>query len=264
MTVYIDVVLIINFIIDLLLLMTVSYVLKRNVSSNRLIIGALSGSLSLLLLFLKLNNITLFLLKFFISIIMVICTFGFKNIKYTFKNMMYLYIISILLGGFLYFINNSFSYSNKGLFFYKGKSISYIFILCLSPIIMYLYYKQSKELKNNYNNYYKVDIFIKDSVITINGYLDTGNKLIDPYLKRPVILLNRKRMIDNIDDLKKVYVPYQTVSESNLLMCFIADKVVIDDLGYKEKVLVGLIDDYINIDNIDLILNTKLMEELNV
>lgn len=264
MTIYIDVVIVINFVIDLLLLMTVSYILKRNVSSNRLILGSMVGSLSVLLLFIKLNNITLFLLKLLISIFMIISTFKFNNLKYTLKNIIYLYIVSTFLGGVLYFINNQFIYKNNGLSFYKGNSSSYIFILCLSPIIMYLYYKQSKELKNNYNNYYKVNIYINKHIITVNGYLDTGNKLVDPYLKRPVILLNRKKMIYDISKLKKVLVPYQTVSECNMLTCIIVDKIVIDKLGSKNKVLVGLIDDYINIDNIDLILNTKLMEELNV
>ena len=264
MTIYIDIVLLINFIIDLLLLMTVSYVLKRKVSSNRLILGALTGTFSILSLFLKMNNIVLFIYKILLAVIICIVSFKYENIKYTLKNIMYFYVVSFLLGGFLYFINNQLSYKNTGLSFYKEKSGSLLFIIFLSPIILYLYYKQSKELKNNFNNYYNVNIYLKDNIINVNGYLDTGNKLVDPYLKKPVIILNKRKMIYDINEFKMILVPYQTVSEINLLKCIIVDKVEVVGLGYIKNALVGLIDDKININGVDLILNTKLLEDLNV
>ena len=59
---------------------------------------------------------------------------------------------SIILGGFIYFLNNNFN-SKYTL------SINYLFIILLSPIILYLYLHQNKELKTNYQNYY--DIYSK-------------------------------------------------------------------------------------------------------
>ena len=111
MKVYIDLVLILNFLIDLIVLITTSYVLKRNIKNIRLILGALVGSLTTLFLFIKLSSVTLFLLKVVISILMTITTFSYRNIRYTLKNISYLYIVSIILGGFIYFLNIQFSYS---------------------------------------------------------------------------------------------------------------------------------------------------------
>ena len=83
MTVYIDLVSIINFIYDFLILLTVSFTLKRNRKIYYYILSSLIGVLSIFLLFLKINNIVLFLLKILISVIMVIVAFGYKSIKYT-------------------------------------------------------------------------------------------------------------------------------------------------------------------------------------
>ncbi len=265
MKVYIDLVLVLNFFIDLILLITTSYVLKRNVKSIRLVFGALVGSLTTLFLFVKLSSLALFLLKVVISILMCITTFSYRNIRYTLKNISYLYIVGIILGGFIYFLNIQFSYKNIGFIFRRyGLSINYVFILLFSPIILYLYSKQVKELKNSFSDYYKVDIYLNDYIIKVNAFLDTGNKLIDPYLKRPVIILNRKKIIYDINEFQMVLVPYKTISESSILDCIIASKVVIKGVGSKNNVLVGLMDDNVKINGVDLILNTKLMEEINV
>ena len=135
MKIYVDVVLFINFSFDLLILLSTSIVLKRKTSFNRLLFGAFIGSLSILFLFIKITSFQLFLLKIIISIIMVLISFGFKSVKYFLKNMLFLYTISIILGGFLYYLSCAFSYKNTGLVFYfKGLSINYIFLLISSHI----------------------------------------------------------------------------------------------------------------------------------
>ena len=91
MTVYIDLVCIINFIYDFLILLTVSFTLKRNRKIYYYILSSLIGVLSIFLLFLKINNIVLFLLKILISVVMVIVAFGYKSIKYTISNIIYFF-----------------------------------------------------------------------------------------------------------------------------------------------------------------------------
>ena len=130
MKIYLDLVLLLNFFMDLLLLTTVSVVLKRNVKFYRLLLGAFLGALSIFLLFIKINSLTLFIIKIIISFIMIFTSFGFKDIKYTSRNMLYLYITSIILGGFLYYLNLEFSYKNSGIVFYhNGLSVNYIFLI---------------------------------------------------------------------------------------------------------------------------------------
>lgn len=260
MKIYIDVVLFLNFFFDFLLLLGVSLMLKRRGKLYKILLGALIGSLSTFLLFTTISSFKLFLFKMIISILMCITAFDYKNIKYTLKNIIYLYIISIFLGGFLYIINNQLAYKQNGLiFFHNGLSINVILIIILTPLIIYFYIKQSKNLKNNYNNYYLLDIYINNKIIHTTSYLDTGNKLVDPYTFKPVILLCNKDPVFN--NLKYILIPYHTISDTGFIKGYKVDKIYIEGVGYKKNVIVALVDK-LNIDGVESILNTKILEEI--
>ena len=93
MKIYIDLVMIINFFLDYLLLLSVSILLKRRVKMIRIIMGAFIGGLSILCLFININSIELFIIKIVISIMMILISFGYQNIKYTLSNIGCLYIV---------------------------------------------------------------------------------------------------------------------------------------------------------------------------
>lgn len=261
MKIYLDLILILNFAFDFLLLLSVSLILRRNIKLNKIILGAFFGSFSILLLFIKINSFELFLLKIVISILMLLITFGYKNLRYFFKNFVFLYLSSIILGGFLYFLNVTFSYKNNGLvFFYKGLSINFIFLIIFSPIILYIYIKECRNLRNNYSNYYKVNLYITDDLILkLNAFLDTGNKLVDPYKKRNIILVDKKKIIFDINEFKMVLVPYKTVNYDGILKCFKAKKIEING-KVCTNFLVGIMDKSFNIDGVDCIINNKILE----
>ena len=259
MKIYLDLVLFLNFAFDGILLLCVSILLRRLVKFRRILLGAFIGSLSTLFLFLNINSLELFLLKVIISVFMIIICFGFRNIKYFGTNLFYLYITSIVLGGFLYYLNVEFSYMQQGLvFFHKGLSINYIFLIIFAPIILYIYVKQVIKLKENYSNYHKVSIYKDNKSINCTGFLDTGNKLFDPYKKRPILLLDKRKINFNIDEY--IYVPYAALNYSGLLKCFKVDYIEVDG-EKKYNFLLGIMEDKINIDGVDMILNQKLWEE---
>lgn len=192
---------------------------------------------------------------------MVIIAFGYRDLKYTSRNLGYLYMASIVLGGFLYFLNIQFSYKHEGIvFFHEGLSINFIFLIIFSPLILYIYIRQGIKLRKTYRNYYKVDIYYDNQIINCNGYLDTGNNLVDPIKKRPVILLSENK-INKIGNY--IYVPYQSSSNTSVLKCFKPEKVEIKGLEVQQDVLIGIMKDKINIDGIDCLLNNRLREEWN-
>lgn len=260
MKVYIDIVFFTNFLFDFILLFSVSLILKRNTKLSKIILGSFFGTLTLLILFIRMNFITLFLYKFLISILMVLITYGYKNIKYTFKNLYYLYIVSIIMGGFLYFINNQVSSKNEGLLFINNNfSINLVLAIILTIFFMMSYIKSSKNLKENYNKYYNVTIILSNKEkIKVNAFLDTGNKLIDPYKRRPVILL-KENIINNTNNMKFIPVPFSTVSGTGILKCVIPYKIYINEKEIKKKSLIGITNN-INIDGVSCILNEKIME----
>ena len=262
MKIYIDLVLLLNFGFDLLLLFSVALILRRQTTLKKLLLAALIGSLTILSMFINLNSFLLFLVKVIISLLMTLITFGYKDIKYTLQNLFYLYTSSIILGGFLYFLNLQFSYKNIGLvFYYNGLSVNFIVLIILSPIIIFAYVKQAIQLKNNYSNYYNIDIYLKNGkVIPTTAFLDTGNKLEDPYKKRPIILLNKELLSIDYEKDKILLVPYDSLNNHGLLKCVIPEKIFIQGIGFKKDFLVGISNEKIKMDGIDCILNQKLIE----
>lgn len=258
MKIYLDLIMILNFIIDFIILLSVCIILKRNTSLKRIILGAFFGGISILFLFFNINSLFLFLFKVLISIIMILISFGYKNIKYTLSNMFYLYMSSIILGGFLYFLNLEFSYKHIGIiFFNSGLSINFVFLLLVSPIILYLYIKQVKTLKSVYSNYYNIEIINKNKTYKYTAYLDTGNVLVDNLTNKKVILIDKRKILFNIKEFRLI--PYMSVNGQSLIKVIKIDKLIFNNKEYK-NILLGLIDK-ISLEGVDVILNGKLLEE---
>lgn len=257
MKIYLDLVMMMNFFLDFLLLLSVSIILKRNANIKKIILSSFIGGLSILILFIKMSNLELILFKFITSVIMVLIGFGYQNIQYTLINILYLYIVSIFLGGFLYFLNDQFCVQRKGLVFINnGFSITFVVIVIISPIIIYLYTKQSKMLKDNYNNYYSLSIYYNDKCLELVGFLDTGNSL--KFLKKDVILLDKRKFIFDVENY--LFIPYETIDNTSLLKAFKPDLVIINEKRIK-NVLVGIID-RVSIDGADVILNNNIKEKI--
>lgn len=193
---------------------------------------------------------------------MVLVVFGYRDIRYFGNNLFYLYTSSILLGGFLYFLNLQFSYKNEGLVFYfDGLSINVIVLIVLGPVIIYAYVKQGLLLKNHYSNYYNIDIYFKNGkVVPAVAFMDTGNRLEDPYKKRPIILLNKEFIDIDYNCDKVVLVPYDAINHHGLLKCIVPDKIFIQGIGFRKNFLVGLSNEKILIDGVDCIMHSKLIE----
>lgn len=149
MKIYLDLVLILNFFLDFMLLVSTGLILKRKINIKLITLSSLIGSLTVLLLFMDINSIELFFIKLILSIIMILLAFPKRNIKYIIYNLVIFYIVSIFLGGCLYMLNISMSYKNNGLiFFHNGLSINWILLLILSPVILFFYIKEQKMIKN--------------------------------------------------------------------------------------------------------------------
>ncbi len=263
MKIYLDLVGLINFAYDFLILMTVDITLKRKTKLRRIFLGSLIGTISISLLFLPFPSFPLFILKNLVSIIMVLLTFKFKDIKYTLSNILYLYMISITLGGFLYFLNTSFSYKQDGIVFYfHGISPNYIILLIIAPIILYLYIIEHKKMKSTYNLNYEVNIvFNSNKILSCNGFIDSGNKLKDPLTKKYIILVEDYLLKDYIHNKNPIYVPYKALNKEGLIKCYKIKEIIINKQVFTNY-LVGLSENKFNLEGVNCLLNYKLMEDL--
>lgn len=237
---YIESIFILDFWINLLIIYATSIILKRKVKLFNVILSSFIGSISVIILFLNISEIQRIILKIYFSILIVLFAFNYKNLKYTFINLITFYFINIMLGGVLYL----FKIEN----FYN--SIFFLFII--SPLIIYIYIRQAKLIKTKEELFYSVKIFIDDNLLDLVGFLDSGNTLI--YKKNPVIITN----ISNNFESKKFYIPYNTIGNYGLLECIKTDKVIINDKEYN-NVMLGFSDKF-EIKGANVLLNAKMGE----
>ena len=225
--------------------MSTSILLKRRTSYIRMILSSLIGGISSLVLFTSLNKIVIEIVSI---VIMVLISFGYKGIRYLINNILYMYILSTLLGGIIYLFNIKVS---------NSMFLTYLIIIVISIEIMLLYIKENKKMRSIYNNYYKVDIYFKDrEKLSLIGFVDTGNNLYDPYKKRPVIIVHNKYIKED----KYILVPYHTINGNGLLKCIKPDIIFIDGIGYKGNVLIGFSDSFNFGDGVDVILHKDIMK----
>lgn len=239
--IYIDELFILNFMIDYIILNVLTKLLNKNIKNIKLILSSLVGELSMLLLFLEFNNIFLLMIKILICILMILVCYGFNDMKSFIKEIIYFYILSFFLGGTLYYLKIE-------------NLIKYKYVLFLIPIIMNIYKYFSYDLKNVFMTKYKVTIYLNNGkILYLNGFMDTGNSLVEPYSNRKVIIINKK--------IKENYylVPYKTINNTSLIKCFNPKKVYIDGIGERNDISVGIINRKFS--GYNCLLNYKILED---
>ena len=240
--IYLDDFIIINFFIDFIVIYTCSSILKINVRKYRILLSCLIGELSIISLFVSMNNYLLLFFKLLLCMIMILVSFGYNDYKSFVKNTIYYYILNFLVGGVLYY------FKNNGL-------INYLYYLLLIPVFMKIYKYFAYNLKNNLSLRHKVTIYLNNGkTLYLNGYMDSGNELIEPFTNRKVIIINKKDLKENY-----YFVPYKTIDNSSLIRCFNPKKVYIDGLGERNDISVGVINKKFK--GFNCLLNYKLLED---
>lgn len=238
---YIENIIILNFVIDYILLKSTSIILKNNIKNINIIYSCLFGEISLLYLFININYFIMIIFKIIIGLIMIYITFGYEDRKHYFISLIWFYLLSFFLGGILYYfkINNL---------------VKYKYYLLLIPILMNTYNYFIIGLKNIISYKYKVNIYLNNgNILYLDGYLDTGNTLLDPYTNNKVIIINKIISEDFF------LVPYETINGSSLIRCFKPKRVFIEGIGERKDNVVGIINKKFN--GYNCLLNGLLLEE---
>lgn len=237
MKVYLDLIIILNFFYDTLIVLAVSVLLRYRVNLKRVFLSSLIGELSLITLFIRLDNIFLLLLKLILSLIMVLISFGKNNY---FNNLFYFYIITIILGGSSYLINGSNMYTNL------------VLMIILSPIIITLYIINARRIKKELTIVHDVIIVDSDNTIKLRGIMDTGNNVVCPITRLPVVFVSDKLKLESN---KLFVVPYRTIDNDGVLNCKMPDEFIMDG-----KIVKCLVATSCSINKSEVLLNNEMRE----
>lgn len=187
MKVYLDLVILINFLIDYLTLLYTAIIQKKNINNKRILLATLFASTSLGLFII--NSFILFLLlRFLYSILIIRVAYKWNNIR--------VYILDIII---FYFLNFSVAGLIISMNLKINSTITIPIILLISSImisitLVFIFINNIKIKTRDIRSEY---MFSLDDINFYNGFLDTGNVL---YTKKmlPVIFVNEK-IIEHIN-----------------------------------------------------------------
>ena len=206
MVIYLDVIWLLNFCFDLLLLLLTAFILKRQVKKRRYMLGALIGSSIVLLLFTPFAMIVSHPLgKLLFSVLIVLGTFGFQRFRSFFQNLFAFYFVTFLMGGGMIGVH-SFLQTNTviqdGLLISQndgfGDPISWLFVLTGFPAIWLFSKKRLGEVgakKRQFDEQVLAEIHIQGETIRLKGLVDSGNQLYDPMTKTPVMIVQADQLM---------------------------------------------------------------------
>lgn len=193
MIIYVDQVLIDNFIINLLIFLTIRAMLKVKIKSLNMCLSSLFGSIiSLFLPLLKLNFLLNVMAKIIISLLMTTMLKKFTRIREFVLFYLCFLLVTFTYGGACLFIlfafDKNFNINNGATYSLPLGAILLIifFIFILIKNIFNNFYK--RKTKNNY--IYSIKVTNGDKIDKFDAFLDTGNCLVDSLTNKPITIVN--------------------------------------------------------------------------
>ena len=280
MVYYVEYVFVENFIIDFILLFITGKLIKRVIIFKRLIIASLVGSLYVILTFyIGREFMAFFIVKFSISVLMIMIAFDSKGILTNIRVIICFYITSLIMVGIisaLYYLT------------YDKLTVNAIIMSIFTGYAaLHFFFKEIKDRINRHNYKRTVNVSIGGISKTFRGYIDTGNELTDPMTGKHVMVVNIDCIKDILgDDLcnkimefydNKCYeslfdennsiilriIKYNTISNSGEnMVCIVPDEIEIinNNNSIFIDAIIGIHPKRISMDDYDALLFKKLLD----
>lgn len=203
MTIYIDIVLIENLIMNYIILLTVAIVLKIHRNNVRILGSSLIGALYAIFAYTSTLEIysTIFV-KILLSIIMIYIGFKPQNIKILCKQILLFYLTSFVFGGaafsLLYFIKPQDVLIKNGVLLGTYPLKTVMLSAIVGSIVVVITFKIVKNRISKKDMYCKIDISLNNKNIETIAMIDTGNLLKEPITNTPVIVVEHTLLYDVI------------------------------------------------------------------
>lgn len=274
MTIYIDVIILENLIMNYIILYTTGIISKTKIKYSRLFFGSLIGAIyAVTEYWLKISIYSNIILKFILSIIIIYVSFYPQNIRNMWKELLLFYLTTFTFGGvatYLIYVLKPQNIIIKNGMYVGSYTLKVIFLgAILGTIIIIISFKIAKNKISKKDMFCKAKITLNKKDIYLNAMVDTGNMLKEPISGLPVIVVEYtklyniipKEILNNIDsilggDLKKIpgdiqkeyisklkVIPFASLGKQNgMLMGIKADSVEIleEEINRKKEAIIGI------------------------
>ena len=261
MTIYIDVVLIENLIMNYIIIYATAIVLKNKKTHLRFFLASMLGAIYTIIAYMPILEIySNIILKILLSIIIVYIAYNPQTVKKMWKDLVIFYLVSFVFGGvafsLIYIIKPQEVLMRNGLFLgtYPLKTIALGTIVAFVLIILTVKIIKTKISKKDM--FCNIEIKINEQIIKTKAMVDTGNLLKEPITNTPVIVVEHtllyncmpKEILNNTEnilggDVEKI--PKEIREKYISKLKFIP----FSSLGKQNGMLIGIKPDYVEIEN---------------
>ena len=228
-TIYVDVLLSVNLFINYFLLLSVKCFFHLSASRLRLILGALAGAVSSLIILLpKINEFLLLVIALIISLLIIFTSFYPLDKIAFIKAVVSFYLFNFSYAGIMlfiwYFISPQIVMIKNNIVYFKVSP----FLLCMLTVVTYFTVSMINKLMGKRESdelFCKAKIIIAGKEISLSCKIDTGNSLKEPFSQNPVIVIYFPSF--KISDLPYRIIPYRDVSGGGILKAYSVDKITV-------------------------------------
>lgn len=237
MSVYIEYAIIDNLIIDYLLLKSTFYIIKQKVKILRIILTAVLGTVTAILLPLTgLNALLNFFIKILLAFVMIFLAGEYKSIRAYFLALSVFLALTFVSGGaviaMLYALNLDFVFKNASISYKAEIPLSAIILIAviITKICVKIAHSVYKK-KNIFPFIRKTEIIVKGKPFSMTGFIDSGNRLFDKKTGSPIIIISEKtfKKLNMMFYVGKPYgkLDFSTVSGDGQMPVYSIDEVIV-------------------------------------
>lgn len=214
LTIYVDVVLIENFIMNYIIFVATGIILKINIKKWRLAISSLIGAIySVIGYVVTIEIYSNFLIKIILSIIIVYIAYNPQSFDKLWRDVLIFYLTSFVFGGaaffLIYIVQPQKIIMKNGLFLgtYTFKTVALGAVIGF--IIIITAFKIVKKKINKNDMFCDIEIKLNGKIIRTKAMIDTGNMLKEPITNIPVVVVEHtilyeclpKEILNNLDEI---------------------------------------------------------------
>ncbi|MEI3357070.1 MAG: sigma-E processing peptidase SpoIIGA [Clostridia bacterium] len=259
MTIYVDVVLFENLIMNYIILFTTSQILKIEQKHIRIILASLLGAIYSIIAYMNILDIySKIPLKILLSIIIVYVAFNPQTVKKMWKYILFFYLVSFVFGGaafsLIYIVKPQEILMKNGLFLGTYPLKIAILGAIVAFITITIVFKLAKNKISKKDLFCEMEICINNKKIETKTMVDTGNMLKEPITNTPVVVVEHmllyecipKEILNNLENI--IGGDFSNISEKIKNEYISKLKLIpFSSLGKQNGMLIGIKPDYIKI-----------------